>query len=101
MKVFVQIVSAPWCKRCVEIKPRVAELCHLAGAQLEEVNYDELEEDGPLKASITALPTIRTLVEREGGGGTWASYTPKELLAWEDAMKSYALSAAGAQDLDF
>ncbi len=101
MKVFVQIVSAPWCKRCVEIKPRVAELCRLAGAHLEEVNYDELEEDSAIKLSVTALPTIRTLLEREGGGGIWASYTPKELGAWEDAMKSYALTTAGEQDLDF
>ena len=101
MKVFVQIVSAPWCKRCGEIKPRVAELCRLAGAQLEEVNDDDLEEESGLKASVTALPTIRTMVEREGGGGVWATYTPKDLSVWEDAMKVYALSAAGAQDLDF
>lgn len=99
--VFVQIVSAPWCKRCVEIKPRVAELCRIAGAQLEEVPYDGLEEDDPLRESITALPTVRMLVSSAVGGcGKWSAYTPKELPAWEDAIKLYG-SAAPGNDLDF
>jgi thiol-disulfide isomerase/thioredoxin len=97
MPIFVQIVSAPWCKRCVEIKPRVADLCRLAGAALEEVNYDELDDDSSLKASVTALPTIRMLVE--GAGATWKAYTPRDLAIWEDHIK--ALAVAAQQDLDF
>jgi hypothetical protein len=96
MPIFVQIISAPWCKRCGEIKPRVTELCRLAGAGLEEVNYDELEDDSALKASVTALPTIRMLVE---GTGSWKTYTPRELSAWEDHIT--ALAVAAQQDMDF
>ena len=97
MPIFVQIVSAPWCKRCGEIKPRVAELCRLAGASLEEVNYDELDDDSPLKASVTALPTIRMIVESPEA--TWKVYTPKELSVWEDQIT--ALAVAAQQDMDF
>ena len=99
-KLFVQIVSAPWCKRCHEIKPRVAELCRLTGAALEEVNFDELEEDDSLKLSVTALPTVRLMVERDGRAGAWVSYTPKDLAAWEDQMRIHALSVTSG-DMDF
>ena len=101
MKLFVQIVSAPWCKRCHEIKPRVVEVCRLAGATLEEVNYDELEEDDSIKASVSALPTVRLLVEQEGRVGEWKAYKPSELDAWEDTVKVTALSVAGGGDMDF
>ncbi len=94
--IFVQIVSAPWCKRCGEIKPRVAELCQQAGATLEEVNYDELEEDSAIKVSVTALPTIRMLVEEPGA--KWRTYTPRELGAWEERIKIMALAST---DMDF
>lgn len=99
-RLFVQIVSAPWCKRCHEIKPRVAELCHITGATLEEVNYDELEEDDSLKMSVTALPTVRLLVERDGKAGGWTAYTPKDLTAWEDQMRLH-VSVTPSADLDF
>lgn len=101
MKLFVQIISAPWCKRCHEIKPRVVDVCRLAGATLEEVNYDELEDDDSLKESVTALPTVRLLVEQDGRAGEWKAYKPGELDIWEDTMKVTALSAGGGGDLDF
>jgi hypothetical protein len=99
-QLFVQIVSAPWCKRCVEIKPRVAALCQIVGATLEEVNFDELEEDDTLKASITALPTIRLMVEQSGKPTGWKTYTPKDLEAWEDQMRLYA-PVAPSSEMDF
>jgi thiol-disulfide isomerase/thioredoxin len=99
-KLFVQVISAPWCKRCVEIKPRVSELCRIVGATLEEVNFDELEEDDTLKASVTALPTIRLLVERDGKAGGWAAYTPKEFQSWENQMMLLAGAGPG-DDMDF
>jgi thiol-disulfide isomerase/thioredoxin len=99
--VFVQIVSAPWCKRCVEIKPRVAELCRIAGAQLEEINYDELDESDSLRDLVKALPTVRMRVSAAAGGrGEWSAYTPKELAIWEDAIKLYGGAAPG-DNLDF
>jgi hypothetical protein len=99
-RLFVQIVSAPWCKRCVEIKPRVAELCRIVGATFEEVNFDELEDDDSLKASITALPTVRLLIERDGRPGAWTAYTPKELSVWEEQMRLH-VSVAPSGDMDF
>jgi len=99
-KLFVQVISAPWCKRCVEIKPRVAELCRIVGATLEEINFDELEDDDSLKLSVTALPTIRLLVERDGKTGGWAAYNPKEFQAWENQMMLFAGAGPG-NDLDF
>jgi hypothetical protein len=100
-RLFVQIVSAPWCKRCAEIKPQVVQLCKIAGATLEEVNYDELEETDSLKLSVTALPTVRLLVEQAGRSSGWKSYTPKELAAWEDQMRLYAVAAPSSEDMDF
>lgn len=105
MKLFVQIIGAPWCKRCLEVKPRVSEVCRLSGATLEEVNYDELEEDDSLKASVSALPTVRLLIERDGhtygSASEWKAYKPSELDAWEDMMKVTALSLGGGADMDF
>jgi hypothetical protein len=79
----------------------VAELCRIAGAQLEEVNYDDLEEGDSLRESITALPTVRMLVSAAAGGrNEWSAYTPKDLPAWEEAIKLHG-SAAPGNDLDF
>jgi hypothetical protein len=90
----VQIISATWCKRCHAIKPEVAALCVTAGATLTVVDYDELEDDDPVKKSVTALPTIRMRSE-----GDWVSYTPADLDKWKTDVA--ALAAAPSNDTDF
>lgn len=67
---------------------------------IEEVNYDELEDDDSLKLSVMALPTIRLLVERDGKADGWIAYTPKEFQVWENQMMLFAGAGPG-NDLDF
>lgn len=53
----VEFITAAWCGRCKEIKPRVAQVCAAAGVELVFVDYEEMEEEE--KGVITSLPTIR------------------------------------------
>jgi hypothetical protein len=87
----VQIISAPWCKRCKTIKPDVANTCTLSGVALTEVNYDEMVETD--KETIKSLPTIRV---RPDPGKEWVVYTADTL----DEFKSAMMTAAIA-DTDF
>jgi len=86
----VQIVSAPWCKRCQTVKPSVAEYCKLSGATLTYVEYDEMEEDEKVK--ITALPTIRMRLKPDDG---WTSYTADTISAWQQAIMRIAVATSG------
>jgi thiol-disulfide isomerase/thioredoxin len=89
----VQLISASWCKRCAVIKPEVEALCKTAGAKFTVVDFDELEEDDPVKCAVTALPTILM------NGKT---YTPAELDAWREAIAAAAVAGAvGVGDDDF
>lgn len=85
----VQLISATWCKRCAVIKPEVEALCKTAGAKFTVLDYDELEDDDPVKRAVTALPTILM-------GGK--AYTPAELDAWREAITA---AAVGVGDDDF
>jgi len=100
-KAEVEMLTAAWCKRCKEIKPVVQQTSAMAGATYREVDYDELEDDDPVKASVKALPTIR--VRLAATGSEWRSFTPAELEAWKDFMLNrVAFSAApSVVDLDF
>ena len=82
----VEIISAPWCKRCHAIKPDVAKHCALAGATLTVVDYEEMEEAD--KANITSLPTIRMRLSPEAG---WSVYNADTLEAWKVAIVSSAM----------
>lgn len=95
--VFVQLISATWCKRCVELKPRIKDLCRIAGASFEEINYDELDEEDPLKMQITSLPTIRLRLQTT----EWKNYTAKDFSMWEEQMLLHAQIISSASDLDF
>ena len=86
----VQIISAPWCKRCHTIKPEVAAACALRGIVLETVEYEEMEEDQ--KAEIKSLPTIRMRASAEAA---WVSYTAD---TWTKAFSHIAISTT---DTDF
>ena len=78
MTIEVQIISAPWCKRCGTIKPDVARYCGLNGAALTVVEYEEMEEVE--KAEIKSLPTIRMKLISEL---TWTIYTADTIEAWK------------------
>lgn len=100
-KAEVEILTAVWCKRCKEIKPVVQQTSAMAGASYREVDYDELEDDNPVKVAVKALPTIRVRMAAEGS--VWRSFTPAELEAWKEFMlNSVAFAvASSAVDLDF
>lgn len=92
----VRLISAAWCKRCAVIKPDVEALCKTAGATFMIIDFDELEEDDPVKRAVTALPTI--LMDNK-------AYTPAELDTWRSAITAAAVanavSAVGRIDEDF
>lgn len=101
VKAEVELLTATWCKRCKEIKPVVQQTSAMAGATYREVDYDELEDDDPVKVAVKALPTIRVRMMTEGS--EWRVFVPAELDAWLDYMLNHvAFSVASpVADLDF
>lgn len=95
MPAAVEIISAPWCKRCHTVKPEVAAVCALIGATLEYVEYDDLDEDK--QAAVTSLPTIRMRVSPEVG---WTVWTANTLNDWKAAAMATA-TVAPTGDEDF
>ena len=91
----VVLVSATWCKRCAELKPEIQRLCAAAGVTFNIVDYDELEEDDPVKVAVKALPTIRM---RSSGSDAWITYRPTEIDAWKAAVTSLPLTVTGDED---
>jgi thiol-disulfide isomerase/thioredoxin len=79
----VILISAPWCKRCHELKPEIAAMCAIAGRNLVLVDYDSLEDDDPQKKRVTSLPTILM----DG-----AVYTAATLDAWKTAASVSAFT---------
>jgi thiol-disulfide isomerase/thioredoxin len=101
-KAEVELLTATWCKRCKEIKPVVQQISAMIGASYREVDYEELEDDDPVKVAVKALPTIRVrLLTVEGS--PWRVFVPAELEAWNEFMlNSVAFSSAvNSADLDF
>jgi thiol-disulfide isomerase/thioredoxin len=94
MSIEVVLVSASWCARCKIIKPDVEALCKTAGATFTIVDYDELEEDDPVKQAVKALPTIRM----RAGHGSWTTYVPAEIDTWKNAMISAAAVPTSGED---
>lgn len=80
--VIVEYISATWCKRCHDILPTVRSTCQIAGAQLEMLDFDELDDCDKRKEAVTALPTIRLTTD---GGHTWTEFTPAGLDDWKRA----------------
>lgn len=85
----VQIISAPWCKRCQTVKPEVARYCALTGATLIVVEYEEMEAVD--KDTVKSLPTIRM---KNDADPSWTVYTADTLEAWKtDIVKMAATTA--------
>ncbi len=95
MPVSVEIISAPWCKRCHVVKPEVAAVCALIGATLEYVEYDYLDEEK--QTVVTSLPTIRMRVSSDAG---WTIWTANTLDEWKAAAMATA-SVVPSGDEDF
>ena len=87
MPVEVQIISAPWCKRCQVVKPDVAEHCRIGGAELSILDYDEMEEDD--KASVKSLPTIRMRLTPDAG---WMIFTADSLDQFKQTLATAAVT---------
>jgi hypothetical protein len=81
----VQLISAPWCKRCQTIKPDVTTLCAQSEAELTILNYDDLEE-GSEKAAVSSLPFIRMCVSDK-----WKTYTAATFDEWKRDVAAAAL----------
>jgi hypothetical protein len=92
MPIEVQLISAPWCKRCGVIKPGVEQACKNAGATLTVVNYDDLTDDSPIKNRVTALPMI--LIGDK-------AYKPADSDEWRDVLAAAAVANAVGEDTDF
>ena len=93
----VKLISATWCGRCKELKPNVAATCTTVGATFNIVDFDDLEEDDPLKESIKSLPS---LLFRRVAGGDWQLYGASAFESWkQDAMA--AVLSVGVADMDF
>lgn len=84
----VQVISAPWCKRCQVIKPSVAEYCKLSGATFTVVDYDEME--AAEQATVKALPTIRMRVKPDA---EWSTFTADTIDAWKEMVMKISLVA--------
>jgi thiol-disulfide isomerase/thioredoxin len=85
----IVLISAPWCKRCHELKPDIAGLCAIAGRTLSIVNFDELEEDDPVKMAVKSLPTILM----DGN-----AYTAATIEAWKTAVICSVTVSTGGDD---
>jgi hypothetical protein len=59
------------------------------------VDYDELEEDDPVKISVKALPTIRM---RPSADSDWQTYRPTEIDAWKSAVAALPIAVTGDED---
>ena len=94
MPATVELISAPWCKRCHAIKPDVAATCAMVGATIVMVNYDDLDETE--QATVTSLPTIRM---RVGPDAAWTIWTANTLNEWKAAaMATASVGPSGDED---
>ncbi len=86
----VLLVSAPWCKRCHELKPDIVALCAVTGRELRIVSFDDLEDDDPVKVAVKSLPTL--LMDGK-------VYTAATIEAWKtDIVETVKL---GGSDTEF
>jgi hypothetical protein len=73
----------------------------MVGAGYREVDFDELEDENPVKLAVKALPTIR--VRLVAGGGDWQTFLPTDLEAWRNYMLNIVpfVNVGTQADLDF
>jgi hypothetical protein len=92
--VAVEYVSASWCKRCHELKPIMATICAVSGVKPVIIDYDALEEEDPVRATVTSLPMIRMRIN----DSDWILYTAAQLEDWKAKIAEVAVTHG---DLDF
>ena len=90
----VQLISAPWCKRCQVVKPDVTAHCTMNGLTLTIVDYEEMSDEE--KATIKSLPTIRM---RSGPLDTWSVYVTDTLESFKTDLAQASMGQV--QDTDF
>ncbi len=93
----VKLISAAWCTRCKELKPDVVATCAAVGATFSIVDFDDLEDDDPLKESIKSLPS---LLFRKSASGDWQLYGASAFDSWKQDATAAAVSS-GIADMDF
>jgi len=89
----VQIISAPWCKRCQTIKPEIEAHSVITGVSLTILDYDEMEESDPIKLAVKSLPTMRLRI-----GDSWTVYTADSLASLKEQMTAASLSVVTGSD---
>lgn len=78
----VQYIGAEWCKRCHVLRPEIQAVCAVSGAvPFNYVDFDELDENSELKATVTALPTFRIR-----HGAIWTTYNANTLADFKAAL---------------
>jgi len=65
----------------------------MVGAHLTYVDYDDMDEDDPVRKDIASLPTIRMRI----GDGAWTVWTAATYEDWKTAV----VAAAPKEDTDF
>lgn len=93
----VKLISAAWCGRCKELKPDVVATCVAVDAAFSIVDFDDLDDDDPLKESVKSLPS---LLFRRVAGGDWQLYGASSFDSWKQDATAAALSS-GVAELDF
>jgi len=88
-KIEIQMISAPWCKRCHAIKPDVAQHASAHGATFVVIDFDEMEESE--KSTISSLPTIRM---RLTPSTDWQTYTANTVDDFKKALVAHSFSKA-------
>ena len=92
----VQIISAPWCKRCLTLKPSADAHCKILGITPTWLNYDDFEEDNSLKAQVQSLPTFMV---RPSETAEWQMFAADAFEKWKAAVTN--MTTVVVKDLDF
>lgn len=72
----------------------MATICAVSGVKPVIIDYDALEEDDPVRATVTSLPMIRMRINH----GDWILYTASQLDDWKEKIAEVAVTHG---DLDF
>ena len=88
-KIEIQMISAPWCKRCHTIKPDVAQHAVAHGATFVVIDFDEMDEME--KSTISSLPTIRM---RLTPTAEWQTYTANTVDDFKKALETHSFATA-------
>ena len=69
-------------------------ICAVSGVKPVIIDYDVLEEDDPVRTTVTSLPMIRMKID----AGAWALYTAAQFDDWKAKIAETAVTYG---DLDF